>query len=53
MIEIYKFNFFVGVPDSGLEKISKQIEVSNKEHIIACNEGHAVGIAFGAILAAN
>ena len=34
-----------------LKNILKEIETTNKKHIIACNEAHAVGIAFGAILA--
>ena len=50
-LDLNKYDFFVGVPDSALKNIIKQIENTNKKHIIACNEAHAVGIAFGAILA--
>ena len=50
-LNLNMYDFFVGVPDSALKDILKQIESTNKKHIIACNEAHAVGIAFGAILA--
>ncbi len=46
-----KFDLFVGVPDSLLKNFMKIIEKSNTKHIIAANEGHAVAIAFGAMLA--
>ena len=50
-LELKNYDFFVGVPDSALKDIIKEIEKSEKKHIIACNEAHAVAIAFGAILA--
>ena len=52
-LELDKYDFFVGVPDSALKNIIKQIEETKKKHIIACNEAHAVAIAFGAILAGS
>lgn len=50
-INLNQYDFFVGVPDSALKSIIKQIEKTNKKHIIAVNEAHAIAIAFGAILA--
>jgi len=50
-LDLSKYDFFVGVPDSALKNIIKKIENTNKKHIIACNEAHAVGIAYGAMLA--
>ena len=42
-------NFFTGVPDSLLKDICGYItsNTSKKEHIIAANEGNAVGLAIG------
>ena len=45
------YNFFTGVPDSGLKLFIKEIQRSEFEHIPATNEGQAVGIAVGAELA--
>ena len=45
------YNFFTGVPDSGLKLFIKEIQRSEFEHISATNEGQAVGIAVGAELA--
>jgi len=45
------YNFFVGVPDSLLKPFIDDIIKSNKKHIIATNEGQALGIAVGAELA--
>ena len=45
------YNFFTGVPDSALKPFQNSILESNFEHIIATNEGQAVGIAFGAEIA--
>lgn len=47
------FNFFTGVPDSLLKNICAYIDdnVSAKNHVIAANEGNAVGIAAGYYLA--
>ena len=45
------YNFFTGVPDSALKPFQNFILESNFEHIIATNEGQAVGIAFGAEIA--
>ena len=42
------YNFFTGVPDSALKPFQNAILESNFEHVIATNEGQAVGIAFGA-----
>jgi len=44
------YNFFVGVPDSLLKPFINDIIRSNKKHIIATNEGQALGIAVGAEL---
>ena len=46
-----KVDLFVGVPDSLLKDFISEIDNTNKTHIIAANEGHAVAIAFGAMLA--
>jgi len=43
--------FFTGVPDSALKPFQDSIINSDFEHIIATNEGQAVGIAVGAELA--
>lgn len=45
------YNFFTGVPDSALKVFQNNIIESNFEHVIATNEGQAVGIAFGAEVA--
>ena len=45
------YDFFTGVPDSGLKSFIKEIETSEFEHIPATNEGQAIGIAVGAELA--
>ena len=45
------YNFFTGVPDSALKIFQNNILESDFEHIIATNEGQAVGIAFGAEIA--
>ena len=45
------YNFFTGVPDSALKPFQNSILESDFEHVIATNEGQAVGIAFGAELA--
>ena len=46
------YNFFTGVPDSGLKDLIKGIEkCEGIVHIPALNEGHAIGIAVGAELA--
>ena len=45
------YNFFTGVPDNALKPFQNSILESNFEHIIATNEGQAVGIAFGAEIA--
>ena len=47
----YGVNFFTGVPDSGLKYFINDIIKSNYKHIVATNEGQAVGIAVGAELA--
>ena len=45
------YNFFTGVPDSGLKPFINEIIESGVKHIIATNEGQAIGIAVGAELA--
>ena len=50
-INLNQYDFFVGVPDSALKGIIEQIEKTDKRHIIAVNEAHAIAIAFGAVLA--
>ena len=45
------YNFFTGVPDSGLKPFINDIIESDIDHVIATNEGQAVGIAVGAELA--
>ena len=45
------YNFFTGVPDSGLKPFINDIISSDLEHIIASIEGQAVCIAVGAELA--
>ena len=44
------YNFFTGVPDSGLKPFIDEIIESGVKHIIATNEGQAIGIAVGAEL---
>lgn len=44
-------DLYVGVPDSLLKGFISDIEKSNKKHIVAVNEGHAIAIAFGSMLA--
>ena len=45
------YNFFTGVPDSGLKPFIDEIIKSGVKHITATNEGQAIGIAVGAELA--
>ena len=45
------YNFFTGVPDSALKAFQNDIIESDFEHVIATNEGQAVGVAFGAEVA--
>jgi len=45
------YNFFTGVPDSALKPFQNDIINSEHQHIIATNEGQAIGIAVGAELA--
>ncbi len=44
------YNFFTGVPDSALKDFQNNILKSKFEHVVATNEGQAIGIAFGAEL---
>ncbi len=48
-------DFFTGVPDSLLKNICAYItdNVSERQHIIAANEGTAIGIAAGHYLASG
>ena len=45
------YDFYTGVPDSGLKSFIREIEDSGFKHIPAVNEGQAIGIAVGAELA--
>jgi len=45
------YEFFTGVPDSGLKPFIDEIINSEVKHVIATNEGQAIGIAVGAELA--
>jgi len=45
------YSFFTGVPDSLLSPLIKDIQKSGETHIIAPNEGLALGLAVGAELA--
>lgn len=45
------YTFFTGVPDSGLKPLIDEIIESSVQHVVATNEGQAVGIAVGAELA--
>jgi phosphonopyruvate decarboxylase len=45
------YSFFTGVPDSLLSPLIKDIEKHGTTHIIAPNEGLALGLAVGAELA--
>ncbi len=45
------YNFFTGVPDSAIKPFQNDIIDSDFDHIIAANEGQAIGIAVGAELA--
>ena len=45
------YDFFTGVPDSALKPFQNSIIESGLQHIIATNEGQAIGIAVGAELA--
>jgi phosphonopyruvate decarboxylase len=45
------YTFFTGVPDSLLSPLIKDIQKSGETHIIAPNEGLALGLAVGAELA--
>ena len=40
-------NFFCGVPDSVLKSLSSFFDKKNNQHLIATNEGSAIGIAIG------
>jgi phosphonopyruvate decarboxylase len=50
-----KIEFFTGVPDSLLKELSSYIEtnVNTENHIVAANEGNAIGIATGRYLATH
>ena len=44
------YDFYTGVPDSGLKSFIREIQDSGFKHIPAVNEGQAIGIAVGAEL---
>ena len=48
-------NFFTGVPDSLLKNFCAYVtdHVSSKQHVIAANEGNAIGLAIGHYLASG
>ena len=48
---VKEYDFFTGVPDSALKQFISKIEKSGKKHVVATNEGQAIAIAFGAMLA--
>ena len=50
-----KIEFFTGVPDSLLKELSSFIEtnINTDNHIVAANEGNAIGIATGRYLATS
>jgi len=45
------YTFFTGVPDSAIKEFQNSIIASEFDHVIAANEGQAIGIAVGAELA--
>ena len=45
------YEFFTGVPDSALKPFQNSIIESGLQHVIATNEGQAIGIAVGVELA--
>ena len=45
------YTFFTGVPDSGLKPFINEIIKSDYDHVVATNEGQAIGMAVGAELA--
>jgi sulfopyruvate decarboxylase TPP-binding subunit len=45
------YNFFTGVPDSGLKDFQNSVIHGDYENVIATHESQAVAIAFGAELA--
>ena len=45
------YEFFTGVPDSGLKPLIEEILENRVPHVTATNEGQAIGIAVGAELA--
>ena len=53
MLTTANVNFFTGVPDSLLKSFCACItdKIESKNHIIACNEGAAIGLAIGHHLA--
>ena len=44
------YNFFTGVPDSALKSFIDEIIDSDVTHVVATNEGQAIGIAVGSEL---
>lgn len=46
----HKVDVYIGVPDSLLKNFISKINKSKIKHIVATNEAHAIGIAFGLIL---
>ena len=45
------YTFFTGVPDRAIKEFQNSIIDSEFDHVIAANEGQAIGIAVGAELA--
>ncbi len=54
-LQNYGVNFFSGVPDSLLKNCCSYLtdNMTNKQHIIAANEGNAVGLGIGHHLSTN
>ena len=50
-LKLLGYDFFTGVPDSALKSFQNAILESDFEHVVATNEGQAIGIAFGAEIA--
>lgn len=52
-LKTHGVRFFTGVPDSLLQNFSAQLQnnLTAQEHIIAANEGNAIGLAIGHFLA--
>ena len=51
---LHGVNYFCGIPDSLLKSFSSYLESNAQErHVIAANEGNAIGLAIGYFVATN